>query len=1235
MRSLLALLGQAPPYQTLVSRLDAGEREQWVEGLIGSARSYLIAALSRSWPAPIVVVTASSERAEEIWADLSILLAPGEGSSADSPLRLFPPLETLLYEGISVDRERVGQRLATLEALLRNEVRLVVTPLSALLHRTVPRHYLQGSTLILRTGDEIPPKKLCEQLLDLGYEPRSMVLAPGHLSARGGIVDVFPVTAPLPVRVEFFGDEIESLRTFDVNSQRSVSHLSALTITVPREAAGRAELHPDSLGRIHQALAEQEQSLRAAGRDLDARRLRAKVEADLQRLQAGEPFDGMEHYLPYLYPTLDTLLDYVGPKALFFIDGPEHLSERAEQLAAEVERVYEARVARGSLLKLPTSLYLPFTASDPPWRAWPTVYLTQEASPRDPTTDHETTDHETTRPRDHETTDHRPRDHRSGIRGQWSVVSGPWSVVSGQWSEGVPLHFESHPLPEFHGQFEVLAEELNRLRAAQWRVLTTTNQTERVRQLLATHRVPNAFVSEEDVVPQPGQIQITRRRLSQGFALPSLRLAVLTDQEVFGWRERRQLPRRRTTLRATALASLTELRVGDLVVHVAYGIGEYAGLVKKSVDGVEQDYIAINYAGSDRLFVPITQLHRIQKYIGADGHAPALNSLSGPHWTQTKRRVKESALAVAKELVELYAKRQHVLGHAFSPDSDWQREMEAAFIYEETPDQQEAIVEVKKNMEDERPMDRLLCGDVGYGKTEVAIRAAFKACLDDKQVAVLVPTTVLAQQHYNTFRERLSAYPVRIEMLSRFCSEKEQEQIVADLAAGKVDIVIGTHRLIQPDIAFRDLGLVIIDEEQRFGVRHKERLKQLRTEVDVLTMTATPIPRTLHSSLIGVRDMSLIMDPPEGRMPIQTYVLERDDEVVREAILRELDRDGQVYFVHNRVRTIGRVKRWLESLVPSARIGVGHGQLPEPELERVMLDFFAGRYDILTCTTIIESGLDIPNVNTIIIDDCDRFGLAQLYQLRGRVGRSTRQAYALLLYQPSKTLTPAAAQRLEAIRELTELGSGFQLALRDLEIRGAGNLLGPEQHGFMAQVGFELYTQLLTEAIRTLKGEETTASRLDVTLDLPIPAELSGTYVPDVSQRLDLYRRLAAVENHEQATELEQELQDRFGPLPPPTQNLLRLVRLKVDCDRTGIGAIALHPEDRSLLVLTFAPEATLEPREKLRFAQALGRIYRGQLKMTLRANDLRVRLPIRRPDFILRETELLVQRIALARAEL
>jgi transcription-repair coupling factor (superfamily II helicase) len=652
-------------------------------------------------------------------------------------------------------------------------------------------------------------------------------------------------------------------------------------------------------------------------------------------------------------------------------------------------------------------------------------------------------------------------------------------------------------------------------------------------------------------------VHVAEGRLSAGFRLPGVKLIILTDAEIFGERRARPRPRptKQTFKEGRPIMSLLELKEGDLVVHVSHGIGRYRGLVRMDVGGIEREFLRIDYHEPDKLYVPSDQLDRVQKYIGSDESAPSLHRLGGGEWFRTKSRVKAKIREMAKELVQLYAARKAVPGYSYGEDTVWQEEMEAAFEYQETDDQLRAIHDVKGDMELDRPMDRLICGDVGFGKTEVALRAAFKAVSDGKQVAVLVPTTVLAQQHHNTFSERFAAFPIKVEMLSRFRSRAEQKKTVEGLQQGTVDVVIGTHRLLSKDVQFRDLGLLVVDEEQRFGVGHKEKIKQLKTSVDVLTLTATPIPRTLHMSLAGIRDMSVIEDPPEGRLAVRTFCMEAEDKVIRDAILRELDRGGQVYYVHNRIDTIyGQADR-LQKLVPQARIRIGHGQMKEDDLEEVMLDFYDHEYDILCSTTIIESGLDVPNVNTIIINDADHLGLAQLHQLRGRVGRSSRQAYCYLLYKPFKELTEVAEKRLQAVREFTELGAGFQIAMRDMEIRGAGNLLGGEQHGQIVAVGFDLYIQMIEEAVKELQGQVVEEVLLPG-VSLPIPAFIPEGYIPTEGLRIAMYKKIAACREMEQVKRVQEELEDRFGDPPPSVWNLLSLMRLRIQCLAAGVARV-------------------------------------------------------------------------------
>jgi len=750
----------------------------------------------------------------------------------------------------------------------------------------------------------------------------------------------------------------------------------------------------------------------------------------------------------------------------------------------------------------------------------------------------------------------------------------------------------------FGGQTHLLSRALREWTEAGRRVVVATAHPERVGEILAEQGLTVPATGAIRTAPDPGTITAVDAALSRGFVFEPGALAVVTDSEILGWRRRRS--RLRFVRQGRRITTWADLAPGDHVVHLHHGIGIYRGLVHLTMNGGERDYLLLEYAGSDRLYVPVDQIGLVERYIGVEGEAPKVHTLGGAEWDREKQRVRESARALAGELLALYAARETAPGFAFSPDTPWQHELEAAFEYEETPDQWQAIQAVKRDMEAGKPMDRLIAGDVGYGKTEVALRAAFKAVMDGKQVAVLVPTTILAQQHYDIFLRRMAPYPIKVEVMSRFRTRREQQRILAQLAAGQVEVIIGTHRLLQSDVTFRDLGLVIIDEEQRFGVEHKEKLKELRKQVDVLTLTATPIPRTLHMSLVGLRDLSVMETPPEARLPIHTEIREYDEALVRDAVLAEVERGGQVYVVHNRVQTIDRVARALSRLLPEVRIAVAHGQMPEEKLERVMMDFLGGRYDVLVCTTIVEIGLDIPRVNTVIIQDAHLMGLAQLYQLRGRVGRADRQAYCYLLYPRGEQLTPEAEQRLQAMQEFVELGSGLKLAMRDLEIRGAGNLLGPEQHGHIAAVGFDLYCRLLDQAIRELRGEMVDDAP-DPTIDIHVDAFIPPEYVADEVQRMGLYRRLGAVASLEVLDRLAEEIRDRFGDLPAPVQHLLHAVRLRVLAKR--LGATTVVRDGAQYTVRLRAAAHLAEPvQRRLRVA------YGGRVQVTPAVVVLRTR---------------------------
>jgi transcription-repair coupling factor (superfamily II helicase) len=1130
MQPVLPALGQWPAFDELVQNLRRDGFHGRVEGCGGAAKNCIIAGLAVRTDRPLLVITHSNEQAEQLYDDIVSFT----GSTPDEHVCFLPSLEILLYEEFSPDFDIIRDRLTSLLRLLRGQAVTVIAPAAAVSHQTVPPGILAHAHFRLRKGQQLDLAQLAAHLAEFGYVREEMVEHPGQFSVRGDIVDIYPSTALQPLRLELFGDEVERLAALDVETQRSVRDLAefdllpAQELVLPPASAEWTQTQPragrESAGRptravphgfaqhataMKEALRVQMAILEQRGKPEAARRLRAKVERDLERMQEGVYFQGIEYYLPFLYEGAHTALDYLPPDAAVIIDEPDRIAQEYERFEQETAEAYRLRLEDGSLLPLPDPLYLPLGEGRGRLRNRPTLVFSL-------------------------------------------VEPGRESLAPETPPTVIPC--ASPPPPRFGARPDELAHALRAWQRQEQYVIISTFQAARLTELLQAAGV-SGIVGDDGGRPRAGQVLLTSRKISEGFTLPEARLVCLTDQEVLGWQKIRRSLRRRH-LEGAPISSVTELAPGDYVVHINHGIGIYEGLVRKVVDCSEREYMSVRYAANDRLYVPIDQLDRVQKYIGGEEQPPTVHRLGGGDWERVKRRAQRSAQDLARELVALYAARNSHPGYAFKSDTPWQQEMEAGFPYEETADQLKAIAEVKADMEQPKPMDRLVCGDVGYGKTEVAIRACFKAVMDGKQAAVLVPTTVLAQQHYSTFRQRLAPYPMRVEMLSRFRSRPEQKGVVEGLAQGAVDIVIGTHRLLSRDVKFKDLGLVVVDEEQRFGVRHKEKLKQLRTLVDVLTLTATPIPRTMHMALSGIRDMSVINQPPEGRLPIRTRALMRDDEVAREALLREMDRGGQIYFVHNRVESIAHVAEHVRNLVPHARIAIAHGQLHERELEQVMLKFYAGEYDILVCTTIIESGLDLPNVNTLIVDRADVLGLAQLYQLRGRVGRSNRQAYAYLMWTPHKRLSDRAQKRIAAIKEFSHLGSGFRIALRDLEIRGAGNLLGPEQHGFMLSVGFDLYTQMLAEAVQEVRGEQVEPRR-HVSLDLPLDAYLPADYVPSLNQRIDCYRRMAAVRNRAQMDALRAELEDRFGaPLPPPTRNLFTIIELKLDCLAAGIASI-------------------------------------------------------------------------------
>ena len=1044
-----------------------------VSGLAGSSRSLLLAHAHRKRGGATLAIVEDTADAEEMFEDVSSLLDPDD-------VALFPAWEVLPYDQVSPPGDLSGRRLDALYALMKNRPLFVVATVRAVMQRTMPPAVLDGAILRVATGGTIPLNELTARCDRLGYERTDMVQAPGHFSVRGGIVDVYPHGMDQPCRIEFFGDEVESIRLFDIYTQRSSRNIGEMTVLPNREMLDDPEKRDEVV-----------QQVRRAGESLsiDASEL-------VSHIEDGGLFEGSERYLPYFHPSATTIMNYLPDHTLIVRCEPEELEREAESFAEEYENTHLRRTEAGDLVPAPEEAIV----------GWRDV---KEDSAYYGTMDM--------------------------VRG--TRASKGWLAVGAEAS-GV-----------YQGAMDVLKSRLEEWSADNARVVVVCDnkgQAERLREILG---------------PDAPEIEMAVGPMHAGFILPDLPLVVLTDAEIFNRYRRR---RRKVFKEGVVIEDFTSLKEGDYVVHIDHGIGRYVGLKRIDVDDRERDCLTLVYAGDDRVFIPIEQLHRVQKYIGSDGEAPTLSKLGGRAWEQAKKRTRKAVREIAEDLVKLYAARQASPGFAFSADTPWQKEMEDSFIYEDTPDQEQASSDVKSDMEKAVPMDRLICGDVGYGKTEVAIRAAFKAVQDGKQVAVLAPTTILVQQHLTTFTERLADYPVNIRMLSRFIPPRVQKAVAAGLRNGEVDIVIGTHRLISGDIDFRDMGLLVVDEEQRFGVVHKERLKQLKTSIDVMTMTATPIPRTLHMSLVSARDMSLITTPPRDRLPVHTEVVRFNEEVIREAIMREVDRGGQVFFVHNRVQSIEAVAEFLRRLLPQVSFVVGHGQMQERELERVMIDFLDRKYDCLVSTMIIESGLDIPSVNTILVNRADRFGLAQLYQLRGRVGRSNHRAYAYLMIPAAGTVTPDARKRLAVISEYTALGSGFHIAMRDLEIRGAGNLLGMEQHGFISSIGFDLYCRLLKEAMQELKGETREESR-EAEIELRVGAFIPDDYIADRKLKVGFYQRLSRVEDEEEVVSLREEMQDRFGRLPDPVRVLFDLVSIRRIAAKIGLKQLMVRGHEMTV----------------------------------------------------------------------
>jgi transcription-repair coupling factor (superfamily II helicase) len=1090
-------------------RLPQGQAEAALENLANpSVKALAIAALFERLRRPFIVVCPDPQVAAKYQFEINHFLTENEEWPIVEryPAEDFSPYDLAVYPVQALKSQyRILNRLKTKEPFI-----LLVSAKNLLL-KHLSLEEMDHYAIHLSEGQSITPEQLTAQCLALGYVRSSMILDPGEFSSRGDIFDLYPINGD-PVRIEFFGDTIENIRIIDVDNQRSVERIRK-TVAIPR--AGLV-LDQNNRSRLPELLRERLEQQKSKLSPVEWEGLDMTVENQIQALEQSFLPDGIDYYAPLLHKDYKTVIDYVPEDAIVILDDWHLLENNIGALSDRLTRPYEEGITKGRLLDLGFQYHI----SD----AEALGQLKQRASGR-------------------VLIETLPLDSAASPDGQ-PMTRGPG---------GAEILDVTAP-DQFKADMSKAASTLQELRRGQYRIFITTDHPQRVLDTCKEWDIPAEYWTEEGVEPssllsESRDVIVSKVGPHEGFLLAAEKIAHFTDAELYGRKAKRVLvtktkPSKREDI--DVINSIHDLRMGDYVVHAKHGIGQFVELARINIDNEVREYITVQYAGSDRLHVPIDQLNLLSRYRGAGDKPPKLSKMGGIEWTRVKSKIKKSIQVIAKDLMELYAARSKVKGYVFEPDSPWQIEMEEAFPYTETPDQWQAILDTKRDMESDRPMDRLICGDVGFGKTEVAIRAIFKAVLSGKQVAFLVPTTILAQQHFNTLTDRLSPYPVRIGLLSRFRSPQEQKDVINRLAIGECDVVVGTHRLLQKDIRFKNLGLVVVDEEQRFGVAHKEKMKHLKTEVDVLTLSATPIPRTLYMALSGIREMSLINTPPMNRAPIKTFVGPYNPAQIRMAILHEVDRGGQVYFVHNRVQTIYAKLEELQALVPEVRFAVAHGQMNERELENVMLDFAQRQYDVLICTTIIESGLDIPSANTIILDRADRLGLAQLYQIRGRVGRSNVQAYAYCYYDPERNLTEDARDRLRAIREFTSLGSGYQIALRDLEIRGVGNVLGAEQHGHMVSIGFDLYCQMLEESIQELKTGETVEEKEPAIIDINVTAFIPDEWVGDRDVKLMEYKRLANVDSDLAIEIIQAEWKDRFGEIPKETLMLINLVRLRI-----------------------------------------------------------------------------------------
>jgi len=1076
-------------YESLRKTL-VNKRATSISGCIDSQKMHMVNALSDGFNCKIIA-TYSDLRVKEIVEDMQLY---GEKVIA------YPSKDLIFYQADIHNNKLVTDRLKAYRSIAQNDDCTIVTTFDTLMSPVLPIEYFINGTINIDNRSILDIKAISKKLVDIGYIRNYQVEEPGQFSVRGDIIDIFDTTESNPYRIELWGDDVESIRSFDIDSQRSIEMLDEITIYPATEMILSDISLENGIKKIEEESAEVYKKFRDAFKTEEAHRIEVQVKTLKEDLLELGRIINLDSYIRYFYDDLSYFVDmFDKSKTLLVFDEPVHIVEHAKAVELEFSESMRTRAEKGYIL--PTQMDI--------------LYSFEETKAH--------------------------LDNLSIL--QISALESKIMIAPPDYK----CNITAKSMAPYKNQFEYLIKDLALYKKRGYRVVLLSPSRTRAKRLVEDIRereLPAIYTEDSSKELIPGEIVVMYGNVLRGFEYPLLKFVVISESDIFGKDKKKKA---RKKYEGTKINDFNDLKVGDYVVHESHGLGIYQGIDKIESDGITKDYMKISYRDGGNLYVLATGFNVVQKYASSDAaKKPKLNKLGGKEWVNTKTKVKNAVDIVAKDLVDLYALRQQRHGYVYGADTVWQQEFEETFPFEETEDQLNAIADTKADMESSKIMDRLICGDVGYGKTEIAIRAAFKAVTENKQVAILVPTTILAQQHYNTFTQRMKDYPVKIEMLSRFRTAKEQKATIENMKKGMVDIVIGTHRLLSKDIQFKDLGLLVIDEEQRFGVTHKEKIKQMKEDIDVLTLSATPIPRTLHMSLVGIRDMSVLEEAPGERVPIQTFVMEYNEELVREAIVREISRGGQVYYVYNKVHDIMDITAKIQALVPEANVSYAHGQMKENELEKIMYDFIDGEVDVLIATTIVETGLDISNVNTIIIHDSDRMGLSQLYQLRGRVGRSNRTAYAFLMYKRDKVLKEQAEKRLEAIREFTDLGSGFKIAMRDLEIRGAGNILGRTQSGHMEAVGYDLYCKMLNDAVKKLKGLKTDAEDFDTQVDLDADAFIPSDYILNEVQKLDIYKRIAAVESPEEGEELKEELRDRFGVVPKSAHNLVRISLIRV-----------------------------------------------------------------------------------------